>query len=452
MDKTTIKKFLKKIPRSPGVYVFLSKTKKNLYVGKAINLKNRVSSYFHGAQTNPKILKMLELAQSLEFKKTDSEIEALILESQLIKKLKPIYNTKLRDDKQYFYVGITRERFPKIFLTHQIQDARYKILDTKFIGPFTDGMALKTTLRLLRRIFPYCTCKQKHNNFCLNYHIGKCPGYCCLKKEAPKEKIDEYKRNIKSLENILTGKRTVFVEKLKKEMVAEGNRGNLEEAIKLQKQIKKLEKVFENAKILRHFDNSKYFDDSKYRDNVLEELKKIFNLPELPKRIEGYDISNIQGTNATGAMVVFSAEGGPASGGETLKPNKNEYRKFKILRILSSEASHEGGYGDTQMLKEILLRRFNHPEWPYPDLILIDGGKAQLNAAVNTMSKFKIPIIALTKDIKHKGDHIFMTNKKLPIKLDSLPDSVKNLILFIDSEAHRFAITYYRKLHRRTIG
>ena len=130
-------------------------------------------------------------------------------------------------------------------------------------------------------------------------------------------------------------------------------------------------------------------------------------------------------------------------------PNKNEYRKFKIRRILSSEASREGGYGDTQMLKELLLRRFNHPDWPTPDLILIDGGKAQLNAALDIISKFKIPIIALTKDIKHKGSHIFTTKEKLPIKLGSLPTSVKNLILFIDSEAHRFAIGYYRKLHRK---
>lgn len=163
------------------------------------------------------------------------------------------------------------------------------------------------------------------------------------------------------------------------------------------------------------------------------ELKDILNLGALPARIEGYDISNIQGEFATGAMVVFT-DG---------KPDKNEYRKFKIRTAGS----------DTGMLKEIIIRRFNHPEWPYPDLILIDGGKGQLNAAIAATSNIKIQmskrvsVIALTKNEKHIGDHILSTTIKAAIKIKKLPLAARNLILQIDAEAHRFAIRYYRKLH-----
>ena len=294
MKKGYLIKKIKNTPLSSGVYFFLDKNGKPLYIGKALNLMSRLKSYLDS--NNQRISKMLSLAIDIDYKKTYSEIEALILESQLIKKLKPIFNIKMRDDKQYFYVGITRstssgqarEKFPKIFLTHQPQkhEFQYRHIDiSSFIGPFTDGVALKTTLRLLRRIFPYCTCKQRHNNFCLNYHIGKCLGVCCLKQQSHNFKFsvlnfkkthNNYKKNIKAIKDILTGKKTTLIKKLKKEMVAHGNKGNLEESIKLQKQIKKLEKVFENAKILRHFDDSKYFESSKWRGNIIKEIKKKF--------------------------------------------------------------------------------------------------------------------------------------------------------------------------------
>src|SRR3989344_6657999 len=200
-----LKQQIQRTPQSPGVYIFKNKKGEFLYIGKAANLRNRLKQYSNGKALSPFMKNMAKEAGKIEIKNTDSEIEALILESQLIKKHQPKYNIMLRDGKQYFYVGFTVRQFPRIFLTHnpykvsgkksktqitnfksnsnvlklKIENLNLLTLDTEYIGPFTDGNALKSTLRLLRKIFPYCTCKQKHNNFCLNYHIGKCLGYCC---------------------------------------------------------------------------------------------------------------------------------------------------------------------------------------------------------------------------------------------------------------------------------
>ena len=181
----------------PGIYIFKEGGKK-LYIGKAANLKSRLRSYLR--TSDARIQKMLSIANRLELRTTGSDVEALILESQLIKKYRPKFNIMMRDDKQYGFVGFTSsthstkprggepvestssgqaEKYPKIFITHQ-PNLKYRNIEiSSFVGPFTDMGALKTTLRYLRRIFPYCTCRKSHNNFCLNYHIGKCPGFCC---------------------------------------------------------------------------------------------------------------------------------------------------------------------------------------------------------------------------------------------------------------------------------
>lgn len=463
----------KKIPQKCGVYFFHDKREQILYIGKAANLRNRLKSYLSYRDTNSRTIKMLELTAKIDWQETDSEIEALILESQLIKKHCPPFNIMLRDDKQYFYIGITQEQFPRVFITHQPQDKRLvktrnkistlnataipqrstrnnvpgvvepstsnrSTLNADYIGPFTDGDALKTTLRLLRRIFPYCTCKQKHNNYCLNYHIGKCLGFCCLKQQNLNFQ-KEYKKNIKAIKDVLSGKRGSLIKKLKKEMVDLGKMGKFEGAAKLRDQIKKLEKVFKNAQILL---NAKYLilntKSGQKQTNPLTSLQNALNLPCLPYRIEGYDVSNIQGRFATGAMAVF------VNG----RPDKSQYRKFKIR--MGNRPN------DTAMLKEVLMRRFNHPEWPYPDLIVIDGGRNQLGAAERTAKDYgpeikikQVKIIALTKDRRHKGSHIYIINKKASIPLKKLSESVRNLILQVNAEAHRFAISYYRKLHRK---
>jgi len=365
---------------------------------------------------------MIEIATSLSFKTTDSDIEALILESQTIKKLRPQFNIMLRDDKQYFFVNFNNENFSKINLVHQP-------ISTSDIGPFTDGSALKITLQYLRKIFPYCTCKQKHNNYCLNYHIGNCPGFCCLKNYEPsKEELKRYNNNVGAIRKILLGEKNTVLKDLERKMKILAEEHNFDEAIQIRGKLIRLNRVFANAKIIKNLDLEK--NTTKNNHVGLIQLKEAFRLKKIPNRIEGYDISNIQGMSATGAMVVF--RDGQAS--------KSEYRKFKIKTVRDAS--------DTAMLGEILTRRFDHSEWLMPDLILVDGGKGQLSTA-GASAPAGIPILALTKDAKHHGDHVYALTLKTAIKLAKLPEEARNLLLLIDSEAHRFAINYHRKLSGR---
>lgn len=435
MNSNQLKEQIKKLPTRPGIYLFKNSKNKPLYIGKALNLKNRLKSYLK--TSDPRLGQMILETKKINFIKTESDIEALILESQYIKKYRPDFNIMLRDDKQYGFVGFTEEEYPKIFITHQ------PTKNENFIGPFTDIGALKITLRLLRRIFPYCTCKQTHHNYCLNYHIGKCIGDCCLKNTELRimnYELQEYRKNIKAIKDILSGGKSSLIKKLEKEMKTISNKREYEKAIELQYKIEKLKRVFQNARIINSKNNEVMACHN--NDGVLKLMQRELQLPSFPRRIEAYDIANIQGKYAVGAMIVFT-EG---------KPDKNEYRKFKIYTKNTTD--------DTAMLREILQRRFNHPEWSNPDLILVDGGKAQLNAATASISKqiqsasrrtkFKIPIIALTKNEKHVG-HKILTNKAREVSLSKLSTPLKNLLLQINSEAHRFAISYYRKLHRKNL-
>lgn len=453
MNQATLKKIIFKLPSSPGIYMFRDAGNKDLYIGKATNLKNRLGSYLK--TDDSRIRKMVDSARLLKFISVQSDIEALIFESQMIKNLRPPFNMVMRDDKQYFYVGFTDEIFPKIFLTHQPwtsgacpsspheysdyfrahgvpSRATPRLTVHNFIGPFTDGNTLKSTLRFLGRTFPYCTCKQPHNNFCLNYHIGKCLGYCCLKKPTINAlQLTTYQRNIRAIKDVLSGKRNSLVKKLEKEMGHLAKNNDLERAIELRNKISDLKRVFENARVIKKFDILKARRSG--LESLLKQQKPII-------RIEGYDVSNIQGAHATGSMVTFIHG----------QPDKNFYRKFKIY---AKETPN-----DTAMLKEILERRFRHDEWPFPNLILIDGGKGQVNTARATLAdlNISIPVIGVSKNERHLGHQLITC---LPagrsrarfkiIPLNKLSPADKNLLLAIDSEAHRFAISYYRKLHRK---
>ena len=423
MTHIRLKDTIKNLPKGPGVYMFKDQKDKFLYVGKATNLKSRVGSYLK--TENSRIIKMIESAQSLEFISTESDIEALILESQLIKRFQPKFNIVMRDDKQYFFVGFSKNDMSRIYLTHQPDSDKY-------IGPFTDGNALKTTLRFLRSVFPYCTCKQLHHNYCLNYHIGKCLGFCCLKIGASNKDKKTYTDNIKAIEKILNGKKNSFIKELKKEASNAAKTDNFGKAIELRDKITKLERVFENSRVIKNSDILK---------THRSELESLLKMQKPIIHIEGYDISNIQGAHATGSMVTFIHG----------QPDKNFYRKFKIRRILSSETYGEGGFGDVQMLAQILERRFRHDEWPFPDLILIDGSRGQVNVAVKTLKEMaiKIPVIGISKNERHVGHQLIIPGRKTPLLLTKLSPADRNLLLTINSEAHRFAINYYRERHRR---
>jgi len=450
---------ISELPKTSGVYVFYDKKGNILYIGKASNIKERVKSHLKSPSFRDSLF-LKEIAK-IGFKETESEIEALILEAHLIKKHQPKFNVLWKDDKNYFYVGITKEEFPRIFLTHQIKlripnhklSATSYQLPTKYIGPFVDGKAIKQTLRVLRKVFPYRSCKTIPKRPCLWHQLELCPGPCKIKFKVQDSKLKTAKKsatyikvkkdcqkNAEIILKILQGKRSNVLKGLKKEMKKFSESQEYEKAAKIRDQIYSLENIITHSKIFNWQNEyvkpwrSPWFYDK--WEMVEKELKKIIvdknEAKEIKRivRIEGYDISNIQGKEAVGVMVVFTNG----------KPDKKEYRKFKI-RIT-------GKPNDTAMIKEVLTRRFNHSEWKFPDLILIDGGKGQLNAAKLAIKQFNnltIKTIALAK----RKNELFIGGRKNPILLKNLPPEISNLILQIRDESHRFALSYHRKLRER---
>lgn len=404
----------KNIPNLPGVYFFRNAAGKPLYIGKAANLRTRLRSRILPKET-----------QSISWEALDSEVEALIREAGLIKKYLPKYNVLMRDDKQYFFVSFSKETFPKIFITHQ------KNKNANYIGPFTEGGVLRSALKTLRRAFPYCTCKKPHKRLCLNARIGRCLGFCCV--EGGKGETEKYKKNIRSIKQILSGKNKSLARALKEEMHKLSGARKYEEAGKLRDQVRALEKIFAHRGVIKQDLPAEFA-------KALRALESLLKINEI-KRIEAYDIANIHGRFAYGSMAVF----------QDGQIRKDAYRLFKIKST--------GTSNDPLMMHEIITRRFNHNEWPYPEVIIVDGGRAQRGAALAALNPSKSPlrkgrtlsVIAITKNKKHVGDHIFVSGKALPISIVRLPESLKNLILMLDSEAHRFAISHYRRLHRKRL-
>ena len=442
--KFLAKNKISSLPRTPGVYAFKS-TGKILYVGKARNIKERVKNHFQQPSYKDKFF--IEKIQKIGYLKTESEIEALILEANLIKKHQPRFNTMWRDDKNYFFVAITQENFPRVFITHQplielkIKNLKLKI---KYIGPFVDGRALKQTLTILRKVFPFRTCNTPGGGLpkkpCLWYQLGRCPAPCILNSKTSTQipnlkskSKKEYQRNIGNLIKIFQGKKTNVLNILKKEMQSLSRSQDFERAAKVRDQINSLENILQNAQIFQDFLERK----TRIWKEIETRLKQVLGTKKSIKRIEGYDISNIQGVEATGAMVVF----------EKGLPKKQDYRKFKIKIA--------GKPDDIAMIKEMLFRRFNHLEWQFPDLILVDGGKAQLNAVIKAQGtrnkgqrKKDIKVVALAK----RKNELYLENKERPLSLENLPQDIANLFLRIRDEAHRFAISYHKLLRSKTLN
>ena len=403
-----------RLPKNPGIYEFKNNEGKILYIGKAANIKERVKN--HLFQPNYKDRYFIDQISRIGYIQTDSEIEALLLEANLIKKRQPKYNVAWRDDKYYFFVGIARKPLPVVFITHQTKIKDKTKQDNNFyIGPFTEGRSLRKVLKFLRRAFPYLTVRKHGALPCFYCHIGQCPG--------ADPDIQKYRRNIRNLVKVLKGDKKTVLIKFRKEMKIFSDSSRFEEAAKARDQIRALENVMTNARIIDGFKNP-----AKSWSETQKVLQKIISQDEFIRKIEAYDISNIQGSGATGSMVTFSYG----------KPDKNFYRKFKIR--LAPEPN------DVAMIKEILTRRLAHAEWPFPEVILIDGGKPQLNAALSVVklnnSARRLKVIALAK----RKNELFLPGRKKSIMLKSLPREVFNLILRLRDEAHRFAITYHRKL------
>ncbi|MDO8655372.1 MAG: GIY-YIG nuclease family protein [bacterium] len=402
---------VKRIPRNPGIYTFSGK-EELLYIGKAGNLRGRIKNHFQEPSYRDNLF--MGQVQKIGYLETGSEIEALLLESRLIKQRQPKYNVMWRDDKNYFYVAITKEEFPRVFLTHQPQRTG------KYVGPFTEGKPIKLALRSLRGIFPYYVSRTHPRTLCQYCHLGLCPG------PAPDKK--QYHKNIRNLVAVLQGKKTSVLKTLKREMNLASRLEYYEAAGKLRDKVHALENVFSHAHLLSQGPTHERNPMRDY-ESVVHELKRILGRNRDIVRMEAYDISNIQGKETTGSMVVF-VKG---------RPDKNEYRKFKIHL--------DGKPNDFAMMTELVSRRLSHKEWQYPDFMLIDGGKGQLSAALAAFkghgSARSISLGALAK----RNNELFLPGRKDSVLLKTMSLPLSNVLMHIRDEAHRFAISYHRKLH-----
>jgi excinuclease ABC subunit C len=556
-----LKEKLKEVPHQPGVYKFLDKDGRVIYVGKAKDLRSRVMQYFGTGDNRVQLPFLMSEAVDLDYVVVNSELESLFLENTLIKEYMPPYNIKLRDDKNYAFIKIDYSTpIPQITYARKIENDRKM---AKYFGPYSSTKKIKQTLDFVRRIFPYCSNKETGNRPCFYYFLHRCPGVCVGAISA-----EEYQRQLDRIILFLSGKTNEIKPQLRQDMERAAAEQKFELAARLRdslqamdileekqvtmfptkvnwdfisiyiegmsgcvnlfkvregKLIDKENFIYENilhipedrrsTAILQSFTEMYYAQAtdlpreiytqeqlsdvslinkllqsrSKYKINVcvptrgqklkliklgvmnaeeylkkwqrtqatnidaineiLEELKQLLQLPAIPRRIEGYDISNIQGTNPVGSMVVVK-DGIPA---------KSEYRKFKINTKTTPD--------DFAMMQEMLSRRLSEkhvaaqlplttdgnarPEkdkWPQPDLIVIDGGKGQLNVAVKILKerKLSIPVIGLAKRI----EEVFLPGQSEPIIL-SHDNPVLQLLQRLRDEAHRFGITFHRSLRSK---
>jgi excinuclease ABC subunit C len=536
------------LPTNSGVYLFKDQKGTILYVGKAGNIKHRVSSYFQKVGgKDAKTLALLEKVAEVDTLVTDTEKEALILENHLIKEHRPRYNVKLRDDKNYPCLRLSiEEKFPTLTIVRRIKKDR-----SLYFGPYPSATSLKETLKLIRRLFPIRTCVDtKFSNRlrpCINYEMGRCPGPCCEKTDSI-----QYGEMVNQVRMFLEGKNEDLIKRLKKRMEEESERLNFETAAKIRDHIQHIERVIEKQKIVStdfidqdvigfHRQDHKiivyplfvragkllggkgftfpspglpdeevlssflhqYYREGKFipeqivipkavpeqnlierwltelrgkkvqvlvpvrgnkkhllqmacenaekflllesklekdQEKLLEALQERLHLGRIPRRIEAFDISNIQGVYAVSSMVFF----------EDGKPNKEKYRHFKIKTV--------EGADDYGMMYEVLLRRYQKAveENDLPDLVLLDGGRGQLNVAQEVFKELKVKemdVISLAKERTIEGplkaqEKIFRPHYKEPFVLGR-HSSLLHFLDRIRDEAHRFAITYHKKVRSR---
>lgn len=550
---------LKILPDKPGVYIMKNNLGEVIYVGKAKLLKNRVRQYFQSSKNHSeKVRTMVKHIEEFEYIVTDSEMEALILECNLIKKYRPRYNILLKDDKHYPFIKITtNEDFPRVFVTRRVAKD-----NAKYFGPYTDVSAVHETIELIKKLFHLRTCKLsikeggKGQRPCLNYFINLCDAPCDNKISK-----QQYGKMISDIIDLLSGKDIKLIKELKDEMEKASLNLEFEKAAVLRDKILAFEKIIEKQKIItgrfededfinlykdekdscvqvfsyregriwgrEHFiiENSANDEDSEIVANfikgfyggtafipktlfvpsiedkelleefltlkrktkayiktpqkgekkeilelvqknakitlenfkfkmikdkvsneaILQELTELLDLEEVPSRIEAYDISNIQGVDSVGGMIVF----------ENGKPKNTDYRRFKIRTVI--------GANDYDSMREVLTRRFKRGLEEvealanssmnlskgkfcfFPDLILMDGGRGQVNIALEVLKELNIdiPVAGMVKDNKHNTRGIIYNNNELLIKTSS---PVMHLIAKIQDEVHRFAISYHRSL------
>ena len=425
MISKNLKEKLKTLPSAPGVYFHKNQQGEVIYVGKAAVLKNRVRQYFQNTEKDPKTAALVAEIADTDWIVVETEMDALFLESEMIKRYMPQWNILLRDDKTVSYVRINmKDEIPYVSTTRNPLDD-----GATYIGPFYAKNTILKALRILRKIFPFYE-KPYDGKKTLNTDLSLTPGIE-IGKITPKE----YKKNLHNLIRYLNGDRKKLILDLEKQMKSAAALHDFEEAAKLRDEYFGLKGL--KRKII--FSDKEFLDLSS--DKALLELKQLLNLQDPPRRIEGYDISHISGTNTVASMVVF----------QNGASDRTAYRKFKIRSSKND---------DTASMHEVIFRRLKHQEWPFPDLIILDGASPQLNAVLGLLSAANIPVIGRNKS----GDHTRNADVNLIIpikqpdgqylfqsKVYSNDSHLAKLITRIDEESHRFAITYHRQLRSKNL-
>ena len=413
------------MPQDPGVYIFLGEDRNVLYVGKALNLKKRVSSYFTKKDLDPKTRTLVDQIKKIKTIPVNSELESLILEANLIKKYKPKYNARLTDDKSYIQIKITiADNTPKVLLSRREDDGK-----SAYFGPFPSSADVKLVLSLIRKIFPFQGVLNHQKRYCLYFHLGLCPCPPMFKDDA---ELKEYRKNIKRIIQFLEGKTKKVITGLEKERGKLSKNENFEKASDLQKKIDAISLITTRFYMPFEFERNPNLRKQVIKEG-LKHLQSQLNKNGVKvnslTRIECYDISNISGVHATGSMVVF-VNGEKDSG---------SYRRFRIKRPPRVVPN------DFAMIGEVLGRRLNHDEWELPNLIIIDGGKGQVSSAKKIIDekKLSIPVIGIAKK-----EETLITSDLKPVKLNKNSPAII-LVRRIRDEAHRFAINYHKKLRSK---
>ncbi|MDD3998704.1 MAG: GIY-YIG nuclease family protein [Candidatus Shapirobacteria bacterium] len=423
---------LKNLPTTPGCYLYRNSNGDIIYIGKAINLRKRVSQYFQRDDAlGPKTKILVSQIASVETKTVNSEIEALVLESSLIKKYLPKYNSQLRDNKSYLYICISKSKIPIIFTAHSSS------LPSKadIYGPFPDGSSVKSLLKTIRRLFPFRSIEKHPKTKCLYCHLGLCPGF------DPDLKI--YLKNIKKIKKILNGEFTSLLKLLNKELKLASKSEEFETASILKNQLDSLNYIvsgWHNLKNMYADINLPEDRQSQAIESLETTLKPYLKIKNI-HRIECYDISQLGTKYFVGSMVVWQ--------NDNLDPSA--YRKFRIksrdvINHVSTNIQYPDSANDQFMMKEVVYRRLQHPEWGTPDLIVVDGGKPQVSAISSITD---IPLMGLAKKIEtiviKNGDEWVEIN--LPSKSQALL-----LLMKLRDEAHRFANKYRRELVSKSLA
>ncbi len=412
-DKNDLKEKINNLPELPGVYIYKDAGGKIIYIGKAKSLKKRVRSYFNRFLSG-KTQALASRIADIEFILTTTEFQAELLEANLVKEKQPQYNVDLKDDKSFPWVKITDESFPLIAVCRQKE-----LLNRKekafYYGPYQSAALLRQALKAVRKIFGFRTCRNLPKAPCLYFRLNLCPGPCSGKVSS-----GEYKAAVDNIKMILDSQYSRLADKLLRDMEMASRLRRYEEAAKLRDTVNALNSISGSRGRFSGVDE-------------LEALKNLLGLQNLPLVIEGFDISNISGKEATGAMVSFYK--GAA--------DKNNYRRFKIKAVSAID--------DYAMTREVVSRRYSRlsrENKPMPDLILIDGGKQHLSVVLDELEKLKlkIPVMAIAK----AEENVYVKGKRAPIRmLEDTP--ALNLIRRIRDEAHRFCRKYHHLLRKKKV-